>query len=198
MKIFIFLVICLIDILFAGSFKDSRDGKVYRTVKIGDQIWMAQNLNYEMNESTCYDYSEQNCRKYGRLYSWSAAKFACPKGWHLPDTTEWMELFEDVGGFEIAGKMLKSKKNWIDDDKGSNAYGFSALPAGMVMPRGFWGLGISGGFWTSSTFMNRSAYQNIDPNVYICAATFLGDSAYKCSYCLEGERFFSVRCVKDY
>ena len=198
MKKFILLLLSLVDILFAGSFKDSRDGKVYKTVKIGDQVWMAQNLNYEMNESACYDDREQNCKKYGRLYTWNAAKFACPKGWHLPDTTEWMELFEDVGGYEIAGKMLKSKNVWKGDNRGSDAYGFSALPAGQVMTRGFWGLGITGGFWTSSTFMNRPTYQHVDPNIYICLATFFMDSAHKCSYTQEYNYGYSVRCIKDY
>lgn len=198
MKKLILLLLCLVNILFAGSFRDSRDGQVYKTVKIGEQVWMAQNLNYEMNESACYEFSERNCKKYGRLYTWSAAKFACPKGWHLPDTTEWIELFETVGGSDIAGKMLKSKNVWKGDEKGNNAYGFSALPAGQVKNGGFWGLGIHGSFWTSSTYMNRPTYQHVDPNVYICLATFLMDSAYKCSYTREYDDGYSVRCVKDY
>ena len=193
MKKFILLLLSLVDILFAGSFKDSRDGKVYKTVKIGNQIWMAQNLNYDMNESVCYDYKEQNCRKYGRLYTWSASKFACPKGWHLPDATEWMELFENVGGSDIAGNMLRSKKIWEDDRKGIDAYGFSALPAGQAMTRGFWGLGIWGSFWTSSTYKVDD-----DPNVYICTANFFQDSAQKCSYTREDYYGHSVRCIKDY
>ena len=198
MKIFILLLLCLIDILFAGSFRDSRDGQVYKTVKIGNQVWMAQNLNYEMNESACYEFSERNCRKYGRLYSWDAARFACPKGWHLPDTTEWIELFENVGGSDIAGKMLKSKKVWEGDRKGIDSYGFSALPAGQKMTRGFWGLGIWGSFWTSSTYKNRHANQEDDPYIYKCLVTFFMDSAQKCSYTREDYYGHSVRCIKDY
>lgn len=157
MKNIFVIVLCLLDVLFAGSFKDSRDGKVYKTVKIGDQIWMAQNLNYDMKESGCYGNSERNCKKYGRLYSWHAARFACPNGWHLPDKMEWDELYDNVGGFEIAAKMLKSKKIWKKDDSGVDAYGFSALPAGEVRSGSFWGLGFAVYFWTSSVHVEKKS-----------------------------------------
>ena len=105
-----------------GSLTDVRDGKTYKTVKIGSQVWMAENLNYEYNEGTaksyCYGDDPAMCEKYGRLYTWSAAmdsaavfsrngkgcgngktcsatksvRGVCPEGWHLPDTTEWIAL----------------------------------------------------------------------------------------------------------
>jgi hypothetical protein len=81
-----------------GVMVDSRDGQTYKTVTIGTQIWMAENLNYETTNSYCYDDDPSNCSKYGRLYTWAAATKACPIGWHLPSDDEWNTLFTAVGG----------------------------------------------------------------------------------------------------
>lgn len=199
------LILCFAVLSTAGSFKDKRDGQIYKTVKIGNQVWMAQNLNYSMRESTCYDLSNANCRTYGRLYTWNAAQFACPNGWHLPDTTEWIDLFNFAGGYMVAGKKLKSKRLWqkhFDGSRnnGDDSYGFSALPGGQVTNSGtFFGLGFINGFWTSSRYLLKVNYQTLGTQYYdyVCVATFTGDVASKCSYCREWEHYFSVRCVKD-
>ena len=95
-----------------GTLVDKRDGKKYKTVKIGDQTWMAENLNYEVQDSYCYNDDESNCKKHGRLYSWKAALYACPVGWHLPGNIDFKTLYESVGGKQVAGKKLKSKEGW--------------------------------------------------------------------------------------
>ena len=125
-----------------GVFVDKRDGQIYRSVEIGGKTWMAENLNFDHKGSTstidsasyCYNNVPDSCQKYGRLYKWFFAMSACPEGWHLPDTTEFQELIDAVGGADVAAKALKSTSGWTDegnDISGSDDYGFSALPAGM-------------------------------------------------------------------
>ena len=111
-----------------GVFVDERDGQIYRSVKIGEQTWMAENLNYAMDESSCdHDYSE-NCQKYGRVYTWYAMMSACPTGWQRPLKSDFNTLIATVGGADMAGKALKSKNGWKDNGNGTDNYGFSALP----------------------------------------------------------------------
>lgn len=114
-----------------STMTDSRDGQIYKTVKIGDQIWMAENLNFEVDSSYCYNDSAKYCTKYGRLYSWAAANRACPDGWHLPTIDEFETLFATVGKQSIAGKKLKSASGWNNDGNGTDDFGFTALPAGI-------------------------------------------------------------------
>jgi TonB family protein len=126
----------------SGTFTDTRDGKTYRTVKIGEQTWMAENLNYKplpgktwcyendtsycktwtaqiLNyakpstpRSWCYNDSDSYCEKYGRLYDWNTARTACPAGWHLPSSQEWNILIKTSGGSSVAAKTLKSTSGW--------------------------------------------------------------------------------------
>jgi len=105
-------------------------GPAYKTVKIGNQTWMAENLNIEIGNSVCYFADPANCQKYGRLYDWETAKKACPSGWHLPSNAEWQTLVDFAGGDKVAGKKLKAKSGWNNNGSGTDNYGFAALPGG--------------------------------------------------------------------
>jgi len=87
------------------TFRDSRDGKDYEAIRIGNQIWMAENLRFKAKDSWCYDING-SCKKYGRLYTWQEAQTACPKGWHIPGMAEWQTLIDYCGGDKLAGKPL--------------------------------------------------------------------------------------------
>ena len=171
-----------------GTIVDKRDGKKYKTVKIGDQTWMAENLNYEMQDSYCYSDDESNCSKYGRLYTSKAAKKACPSGWHLPSKGEFETLFSSVGGKRIAGKSLKSKKGWYNSGNGSDAFGFSALPAGYEFYDGDFGYeGGSAYFWSSTEGNSGDAY-------YMSLGYGGGDAGL---YDYDEDYRLSVRCLQD-
>lgn len=145
-----------------GELVDERDGQTYKTVKIGDQWWMAENLNYEykVNDSTygnyCYKDSTQYCAKYGRLYTWGAAMDSattgcgygrtctathpvqgiCPSGWHLPDTVDWHDLIVAAGGQYSAGAKLKSTSGWENDGWGNDGNGTDAFGF-SALPSGY-------------------------------------------------------------
>jgi uncharacterized protein (TIGR02145 family) len=145
------------------SMKDSRDGKTYKTVKIGKQVWMAENMNYETAGSYCYDDDPANCEKYGRLYTWPAALNACPEGWRLPTYADFETLMSNVGGSDVAGKMLKSRTGWEDykgkSGNGIDKYGFNVLPAGIRISYGRFGLaGDEADFWSATETGEYNAY----------------------------------------
>ena len=173
-----------------GTMTDSRDGQTYKTVKIGDQTWMAENLNYETANSFCYEKYASNCSKYGRFYLWSAAmdsagtwstngkgcgygrtcrvasagsatlvRGVCPDGWHLPTQTECNTLFTAVGGKSTAGTKLKSTSGWYDNGNGTDAFSFSALPAGNRDDDGsFYYVGNYAYFWSATELNSLDAY----------------------------------------
>ena len=157
------------------------EGQTYKTVLIGTQTWMAENLNYAASGSKCYGNKPENCQKYGRLYDWSTAKKACPSGWHLPSKAEWEVLGND-------SKKLKAKSGWNSGGNGTDQYGFSALPGGNGDSIGsFNAVGISGYWWSADESDSDGAYRR--------------DMYYSCGnaywyYSLKSF-LFSVRCVQD-
>ena len=181
-----------------GTLTDTRDGKTYKTVTIGDQTWMAENLNYAdsvktpslKGKSWCYDGAAANCEKYGRLYTWAAAKTVCPEGWHLPSYDEWNTLFTAVGGKSTAGAKLKSQTGWAAYDGITNedSFGFSALPAGNRYDNGsYYYEGYDAHFWSSTEYGSYDAY-------YMSLGYDYGDAYLDNNDKSNGH---SVRCVKD-
>ena len=197
-----------------GSITDTRDGHSYKTVTIGSQTWMVENLNYETADSYCYGDTPSYCTKYGRLYTWAAAmdsvgswsangkgcgygktcsptypvRGVCPEGWHLPTQTEWNTLFTAVGGQSTAGKMLKSTSGWNSSGNGTDAYSFSALPAGGRGGNGHFNYeGNNAYFWSSTDDNSYYAYSMILYYNGDYAGLDDGNEGYG----------FSVRCVKD-
>jgi uncharacterized protein (TIGR02145 family) len=169
-----------------GTLTDSRDGKSYKTIKIGDQTWMAENLNYQTaDNSWCYDNNTSNCAKYGRLYTWDAAMSTCPSDWHLPTRQEWGSLVTAVG--EQAGRKLK-----VSDWGGKNEFGFSALPGGYRNTNGnFLALGSYGYWWTAT---ERDASSAVCRDMYTGLVGVGGGSE---SGAVSKSLGYSVRCVQD-
>ena len=199
-----------------GSMTDERDGKVYRTVTIGDQVWMADNLNYADSVKTpslkrrnwCYNNVAANCDVTGRLYTWAAAmdsvktgcgyencsptlpaQGVCPPNWHLPTYAEWNVLFTAVGGQSTAGKVLKSQSGWYSNGNGTDAFGFSALPAGNRFADGQFNYGGRNVcFWCSTEYHTGDAYR-------MCL-DYLNEKAANPGISYKGDGY-SVRCIKD-
>ena len=180
-----------------GGLKDSRDGKTYKTVKIGKQVWMAENLNYQTGKSKCYDNKPENCDKYGRLYVWRDAVTACPEGWHLPNKQELEDLRtlagQKAGDIKKAGTVLKSTTGWKDDDgksgNGTDGLGFGALPAGYYRSGNdsFYDEGSYAFFWSSTEYGSSLAYG---------LGLRYGREYAGVNYNSKGNGF-SVRCVKN-
>lgn len=119
------------------TFTDSRDGKVYSIVSIGNQTWMAENFAYKPTDGFwMYNNDENNVSTYGYLYTLETAKSICPDGWHFPSLAEWNELIDYLGGTEEAGNKMKEAggAHWNSEDFGNkditNSSGFTALPGG--------------------------------------------------------------------
>ena len=199
-----------------GSFKDSRDGKNYKTVKIGKQTWMAENLNLHMDDSWCYDRKIDNCKKYGRLYTWKKAEKACPEGWRLPSRTEWRDLVSYVSENSKTkpGNALRTKDDWkvkkkkkkifdqhtgepiyLDEyeviNTGTDEIGFSALPAGFVSKDGRSDkIKERALFWSSTKEKGKKSKK-----AYARLLEFGDENIQENKYSTDNA--FSVRCVKD-
>jgi len=167
----------------SGTFKDSRESKSYKWVKIGTQIWMAENLKYVASNSKCND----DCDTYGRFYNWETAKAAaCPDDWHLPSQTEWKALFDyvnnDKGCDNCEAKHLKAISG-----NGLDSYGFTALLGGIRLSDGTFSEVGEKGYWWSSDFKGSKAYGKEMNYEYEYA--FSADE--------EKSTLFNVRCIKD-
>jgi len=142
------------------SLVDTRNGKIYPTVKIGNQIWMAENLNYKSDKSYCYQNKASNCEKYGCLYQWEIAKEVCPNGWHLPSDKEWMEMEAAIG---MPATDTAKGDTWRGTDQAvqlleGGKTGFNAKLGGYRNPPSNYFLeGMHTFFWTSTA--TKSGYR---------------------------------------
>jgi uncharacterized protein (TIGR02145 family) len=139
------------------TFIDERDDEVYKYVTIGEQTWMAENLRYATSNTKCYGDNPDNCEIFGILYDWNTAKTACPLGWHLPTDAEWYTLINFAG----AAKKLKANSNLWLYHKGTDDFGFTALPGGYYRYGGYSFMHIweVAGFWSATTgSVNGSAH----------------------------------------
>ncbi|MBO7618789.1 MAG: fibrobacter succinogenes major paralogous domain-containing protein, partial [Bacteroidales bacterium] len=198
---------------FCAKFADNTE-QVYKYVTVAPEgseyskTWMAENLNYETETgSFCYENNDDNCATYGRLYTWATAvgkteeacgygktcnlgteviRGVCPDGWHLPSQSEWNELIAAVG--DNSGKALKSASGWNNNGNGTDAFGFSALPAGRrYNDVSYYNVGNNAYFWSSSEYGGNSAYY-----MYL-----LSDDDRAGLYNYNKNYGLSVRCVQN-
>lgn len=196
---------------------DPRDGKTYKTVKIGNQVWFAENLNYDDHYSLCPMNEPANCDKYGRLYLFqsglltrSSLADVCPDGWRLPDSLDWAELIAYVAtnnGGEPIGVSLKATTDWyslgdtvlvkvagqssiggedstrIGAAKGTDRFGFTALPAGSCWESGCY-VGDDTRFFMTSAFHSAGFKLAFDKDEFIYDESALFGN-------------ISVRCIKN-
>jgi len=191
--------------------------QVYKTVKIGEQTWMAENLNYNATGSLCYGDntggdSQGNCAIYGRLYNWATAmnlvsscnssscssqiqskhRGICPAGWHIPSRAEWDALSSYVennsGCSNCSSGLLKATSGW-NNFNGTNQYGFSALPGGSYSPATGRFNNIDGGHWWSAS-------ENATNTTYIKYFSSISNTD---GLWLSSNRsnLYYVRCLKD-
>ena len=167
------------------TFIDTRDGQTYKMVTIGNQIWMAENLNYEISNSLCYNNNQTNCDKFGRLYNWHTAIHVCPTGWRLPNEDDWNLLEDYLGGKKYAGHKMKSSKEW----DGSNFSGFDALPSGYKSTDDELAFNLihrSTQFWSANIII-----------LNIAKIRWLDKESTKLTTTITGrDDFISVRCIK--
>ncbi len=194
--------------------------RVYKKVKIGEQIWMAENLNYEIEDSWCGgnrksgDFDGGDCDTYGRLYTWATAmgkpenecgsnhdcdlgtgyvQGICPDGWHVPSDVEWDTLIDAVGGISTAGQKLKAQTLWkaVDGIENEDAYGFSALPAGFKYVNfAFTTDGNHAGFWGAKQWDENRDYG------YTRTMKSSSNSVNTGGY-FHKDYAYSIRCLQD-
>ncbi|MEA3495968.1 MAG: FISUMP domain-containing protein [Bacteroidota bacterium] len=188
------------------TFTDLRDGKVYQTVVIGNQEWMAENLAYASSSGNfwAYDNDDANLETYGYLYDWETACDVCPDGWHLPSDAEWKKLEMALGmsqadaddkgwrGTNEGSKLAGNAGLWYDgdleNDAGFGTSGFTALPGGSRYYKGtFNGIGDIGSWWSATGYYTSYAwFRNMS-----CDFSYV-----HLSYTYK-DYGFSVRCVRD-
>lgn len=194
-----------------NTLTDLRDNKVYKTVTIGTQVWMAENLNYLPEDtvgtfwagrSICgggeyQSLQEGDCSVYGRLYEKDINAYdhynqnICPDGWDVPTLKQWQVLVEFLGGINVAGKAMKSNENryWPDESL-MNEYGFSAISAGyFVKSKGYNSRNDIGELRAVFTV---HSFNSTEKN-----GIWINDKSDIVTYTNYGQGFYlSIRCIK--
>ncbi len=170
-----------------GRLIDQRDLKEYKTIQIGDQNWMAENLDYEIqNGISSWRYEGPDYSTYGRLYTQDAALIACPSGWLLPDSSDWRILANFVsaekGSISSVAELLKATAGWTMGANGVDAFGFRALPGGDFFIDEFSGYSQKGVWWTS------------DKNIPISIST---NGALNFNTIANRLNGYSIRCIEQ-
>lgn len=199
-----------------GTVKDV-DGNIYKTITIGSQTWMAENLRtthyrngdpitnikerIQWNNSTSGAYCNYNNTKsldtiatFGRLYNWytiSDNRNIAPAGWHVPSDSEWTTLLTYLGGNSEADLKLKEKggKHWFYMNLGSNSSGFTALPSGLYDDGEFDAIGYFCIWWSSTEY-------NVD-NSYVISLWLSWDVSTNGGQPYSKNSGYSIRCIKD-
>jgi uncharacterized protein (TIGR02145 family) len=192
------------QVVFTINFTDARDGHTYPAIVIGNQTWMAKNLNYDPPTSNdwCFYDSPQNCELYGRLYDWSTimngsagswnvpsgVQGICPTGWHIPSSGEFDILLDYLGGYLVAGGKMKDISNWASPNTGAtNESGFTGIASGGRNNGTYVDLGAGSYLWTTTEVTSTTA---IHDHLYY-------NGAYSYTYEISKANGYSVRCVKD-
>jgi uncharacterized protein (TIGR02145 family) len=193
----------------------NREGNVYKTIDIGDQVWMAENLDVSTfrngdlipeaksaeewkkfgetgKPAWCYYGNDKaNGKIYAKLYNWYAVndpRGIAPAGWHLPGEAEWRTLIDNLGGENQAGENMKSTTGWENDGNGTNKLGFQGFPGGHCLFDGrFEEIGKSCYWWSTTTTDFNSAFA--------CSIGSLNNMVIIVPE--ELPRGLSVRCLKD-
>jgi uncharacterized protein (TIGR02145 family) len=193
-----------------GSSVSDVDGNSYKTVIIGTQEWMSENLKTtKYNDGSAiqliqvqstwasftggaysdYENMPQNSEVYGRLYNFYAVegtKNVCPQGWRVPSTADWTTL-ENYLGTSLAARKLKSTSGWLGDGaNGTNETGFGALPSGFRDATGFGLQGTLGYWWTNSAASSSAAI-----------GILMSINSYLEKPVLNKQNGIAIRCIKN-
>jgi uncharacterized protein (TIGR02145 family) len=160
-----------------GTYTDSRDHKTYRTVRIGRQIWFAENFAYlpevDTPEISVYGYTGNSVseakatdsyRKYGALYTWEEAKKLAPEEWRLPTDADWQLLEEQIGLDPQAANTMgwRGKNREADLLKAAGSSGFDVLFGGWRSSQGTFNFqGEHANFWVADGYDAARAYERL-------------------------------------
>jgi uncharacterized protein (TIGR02145 family) len=169
------------------KFIDSRDDNAYMYITIGTQVWMAENLRYETSNYKCYGNDNNNCEIFGKLYNWNTAQTACPFGWHLPDDAEWNALENFVGSSNAGTRLKASSDIWISN-KGTDDFGFTALPGGFHR-NGFEQMREVAGFWSATAGLQSGS-------AHFRYFSYLNNTLNLAGFYVD-TGFAYVRCIKN-